>query len=187
MGLTGIGAWHLELLRLPGEFVVRADPALRTDADAVYSRVLGQRRVVLRGLAGRRACWRAASAKRVVRMSVVGFALDDGAPGRGDDLRASTSLPVLGALLFIGFGFLGLVIPTTSVMALEDHGEIAGAASALMGTLQMVIARGRHRGMGLFVRRHRAADAGRHRAGRSLRSLRADPGNDRPPHRRRPS
>jgi DHA1 family bicyclomycin/chloramphenicol resistance-like MFS transporter len=45
---------------------------------------------------------------------------------------------VLVGLLFVGFGFLGLVIPTTSVLALEDHGEIAGAASALMGTLQML-------------------------------------------------
>jgi hypothetical protein len=38
-------------------------------------------------------------------------------------------------LLFIGYGFLGLVIPTTSVLAMEEHGEIAGTASALMGTL----------------------------------------------------
>ncbi|KQV95181.1 multidrug effflux MFS transporter [Rhizobacter sp. Root1221] len=47
-------------------------------------------------------------------------------------------LDVLAALLFAGFGFLGLVIPATSVLALEDHGEIAGVASALMGTLQLV-------------------------------------------------
>jgi MFS transporter, DHA1 family, multidrug resistance protein len=45
---------------------------------------------------------------------------------------------VMIAPLLVGFGFLGLVIPTTSVMALDHHGEIAGAASALMGTLQMV-------------------------------------------------
>jgi DHA1 family bicyclomycin/chloramphenicol resistance-like MFS transporter len=42
------------------------------------------------------------------------------------------------AALFVGYGFLGLVIPTTSVLAMEDHGEIAGTASALMGTLHMV-------------------------------------------------
>ena len=29
-------------------------------------------------------------------------------------------------------------MPATSVMALDHHGEIAGAASALMGTMQMV-------------------------------------------------
>ncbi len=42
--------------------------------------------------------------------------------------------------LFVGYGFLGLVIPTTAVLALEDHGAIAGTASALMGTLQFVTA-----------------------------------------------
>jgi DHA1 family bicyclomycin/chloramphenicol resistance-like MFS transporter len=45
------------------------------------------------------------------------------------------SLAVMAALLFVGYGFLGLVIPTTSVLAMEEHGEIAGTASALMGTL----------------------------------------------------
>ncbi len=45
------------------------------------------------------------------------------------------SLTVLASLLFVGYGFLGLVIPTTSVLAMEEHGEIAGTASALMGTL----------------------------------------------------
>ena len=44
-------------------------------------------------------------------------------------------LDVMAALLFIGYGFLGLVIPTTSVLAMEEHGRIAGTASALMGTL----------------------------------------------------
>lgn len=42
---------------------------------------------------------------------------------------------VMAVLLFIGYGFLGLVIPSTSVLAMDDHGEIAGTASALMGTL----------------------------------------------------
>jgi DHA1 family bicyclomycin/chloramphenicol resistance-like MFS transporter len=49
-------------------------------------------------------------------------------------------LPVLVAFLFVGYGFLGLVIPTSAVLALEDHGEIAGTASSLMGTLHFVIA-----------------------------------------------
>jgi DHA1 family bicyclomycin/chloramphenicol resistance-like MFS transporter len=49
------------------------------------------------------------------------------------------SVEVLMGLLFIGYGFLGLVLPTTSVLALDDHGPIAGAASALMGTLQFVV------------------------------------------------
>lgn len=41
-------------------------------------------------------------------------------------------------LYFIASAFMGLVIPTTSVLALEEHGEIAGTASALLGTLQML-------------------------------------------------
>ena len=42
------------------------------------------------------------------------------------------------SLLFVGFGFLGLVLPASSVLALDAHGEIAGTASALMGTLQFM-------------------------------------------------
>jgi len=48
------------------------------------------------------------------------------------------SLWVLIVLYFIASGFMGLVIPTTSVLALEKHGAIAGTASALLGTLQML-------------------------------------------------
>ena len=42
------------------------------------------------------------------------------------------------AMLFVAFACLGLVIPSTMVLALEEHGPIAGMASALGGTLQMV-------------------------------------------------
>jgi DHA1 family bicyclomycin/chloramphenicol resistance-like MFS transporter len=48
-------------------------------------------------------------------------------------------LPVLIALNFIASAFMGLVIPTVSVLALEKHGPIAGTASALLGTLQMLV------------------------------------------------
>ena len=47
-------------------------------------------------------------------------------------------LEVMIAFLFIGYGFLGLVLPTTSVLALEEHGAIAGTASAFIGTVQFV-------------------------------------------------
>jgi DHA1 family bicyclomycin/chloramphenicol resistance-like MFS transporter len=50
----------------------------------------------------------------------------------------SDSLAVLVAMLFAANAFLGLVIPSTMVLALEDHGPIAGIASALGGTLQML-------------------------------------------------
>jgi DHA1 family bicyclomycin/chloramphenicol resistance-like MFS transporter len=36
------------------------------------------------------------------------------------------------ALLFVGYGFLGVVLPTAAVLALDEHGEIAGTASALI-------------------------------------------------------
>jgi DHA1 family bicyclomycin/chloramphenicol resistance-like MFS transporter len=48
------------------------------------------------------------------------------------------SLPWLMTLLFLVFAGLGLVIPSTMVLALEEHGRIAGMASALGGALQMV-------------------------------------------------
>jgi DHA1 family bicyclomycin/chloramphenicol resistance-like MFS transporter len=44
---------------------------------------------------------------------------------------------VLWGLLFVSFGCLGFVIPSTAVLALEEHGPIAGTASALLGTLQL--------------------------------------------------
>ncbi len=40
--------------------------------------------------------------------------------------------------LFAAFAFLGLVIPSTMVLSLEEHGPIAGMASALGGTLQFL-------------------------------------------------
>jgi DHA1 family bicyclomycin/chloramphenicol resistance-like MFS transporter len=53
-------------------------------------------------------------------------------------LAGFTSLWVLMPLLFMSFAFLGLVIPSTMVLSLEEHGPIAGSASALGGTLQML-------------------------------------------------
>jgi DHA1 family bicyclomycin/chloramphenicol resistance-like MFS transporter len=60
-------------------------------------------------------------------------------------------MPVLLVLLFIGYGFLGLVIPTTAILALEEHGPIAGTASALMGTLQFATGAVVMAVVGLFV------------------------------------
>ena len=51
-------------------------------------------------------------------------------------LAGVDNVAVLVGFLFTGFGFLGLVIPTTAVMALEEQGHVAGTASALLGTLQ---------------------------------------------------
>jgi len=73
----------------------------------------------------------------VTRMAVLGFALAMLALA-AIVLMGPVTLPVMMAFLFMGYGCLGLVIPTTAVMALEHHGPIAGTASALMGALQMV-------------------------------------------------
>ncbi|TJV10845.1 MAG: multidrug effflux MFS transporter, partial [Mesorhizobium sp.] len=74
----------------------------------------------------------------VVRVAVVGYATTMvvlfAVMASGVD-----RLDVMAALLFVGYGFLGLVIPATSVLAMEEHGAIAGTASALMGTLHFAI------------------------------------------------
>ncbi|GAB2474127.1 multidrug effflux MFS transporter [Comamonas humi] len=53
-------------------------------------------------------------------------------------LLGGDRLAVLLVLYFLSSALMGLVIPTTSVLALEEHGQIAGTASALLGTLQML-------------------------------------------------
>jgi DHA1 family bicyclomycin/chloramphenicol resistance-like MFS transporter len=46
------------------------------------------------------------------------------------------SLVIVVGTLFLANTFLGVIIPTTMVMALEDQGEIAGLASSLSGAIQ---------------------------------------------------
>ena len=48
------------------------------------------------------------------------------------------SLPLIVAMLFSANACLGLVMPTTMVMALDPHPDIAGLASSLGGTIQMM-------------------------------------------------
>lgn len=43
------------------------------------------------------------------------------------------------ALLLLGYGCLGFLLPTASVLALEAYGEAAGMATSLMATLQLAI------------------------------------------------
>jgi DHA1 family bicyclomycin/chloramphenicol resistance-like MFS transporter len=50
-------------------------------------------------------------------------------------LAGLASLAVMLALLFVGYGALGLVVPASMVLSMEAHGAIAGTASALGGTL----------------------------------------------------
>jgi MFS transporter, DHA1 family, multidrug resistance protein len=73
--------------------------------------------------------------RRLVRVAVTGYAAMMVALLLIAAARVDR-LDVLVSLLFAGNAFLGLVIPATSVLAMEDYGEFAGTASALMGTLQ---------------------------------------------------
>ena len=73
----------------------------------------------------------------VMRWAVLGFAAA-ALLNLALTLTGMGSLPVIVALLFLGNAGLGLVIPSTMVMALDEHGDIAGLASSLGGTLQMV-------------------------------------------------
>jgi len=75
--------------------------------------------------------------QRVVWLGVAGFfAFTVTLAALG--LAGLATLPVIMAGLFCGNACLGLVIPTTMVLALDDHGDIAGLASSLGGTLQML-------------------------------------------------
>ena len=44
---------------------------------------------------------------------------------------------VVAAGLFVGYGFLGIILPVSSVLALDEHGAIAGTAASLMSALQL--------------------------------------------------
>ena len=75
--------------------------------------------------------------KPLVSAAVAGFAVTMVALA-ALSLAGFESLWLVVAMLFVGYGFLGLIVPTTAVLALDAHGKIAGTASALMGTLQFV-------------------------------------------------
>ena len=53
-------------------------------------------------------------------------------------LTGGVGLVTMIVLLAIGNAFLGLILPTTMVLALDDQGEKAGLASSLGGTLQLL-------------------------------------------------
>lgn len=73
----------------------------------------------------------------LVRVAVLGFAAFNLAL-LGVVLAGAGTLPLIVLGIFLGNACLGLVIPTTMVAALDPHGEIAGLASSLGGTLQML-------------------------------------------------
>jgi DHA1 family bicyclomycin/chloramphenicol resistance-like MFS transporter len=76
---------------------------------------------------------------RMIRIATTGFALATFA-GLAFGLAGLATLPVTMVALFLGNVFLGVILPTAQVQALEDHGSNAGLASSLGGTMQMVAA-----------------------------------------------
>jgi MFS transporter, DHA1 family, multidrug resistance protein len=76
---------------------------------------------------------------RMIALATAGFAAATFA-GFALGLAGLASLAVTMTTLFVGNVFLGVILPTAQVQALEDHGEMAGLASSLGGTLQMVAA-----------------------------------------------
>jgi MFS transporter, DHA1 family, multidrug resistance protein len=76
---------------------------------------------------------------RMIALATPGFALATFL-GFALGLAGLASLPVTMTTLFIGNMFLGVILPSAQVQALEAHGEIAGLASSLGGTMQMVAA-----------------------------------------------
>ncbi len=76
--------------------------------------------------------------KRVVRGSVSLFLLATGILF-GATLLGLDNIHALILMLFMSFGVMGPVGPATAVLALESHGARAGSASALLGTLQLIV------------------------------------------------
>jgi DHA1 family bicyclomycin/chloramphenicol resistance-like MFS transporter len=75
----------------------------------------------------------------VIRVAVAGFALAM-LTLFAVMILGVDRLSVMAIFLFIGYCFLGLIVPNATVLSLERHGRIAGTASALLGTLQMTVA-----------------------------------------------
>ncbi|HCZ00200.1 MAG: Bcr/CflA family drug resistance efflux transporter [Rhodobacterales bacterium RIFCSPHIGHO2_02_FULL_62_130] len=76
-------------------------------------------------------------AMRVMRVATLGFAVFTvGLAALAVTQGVGLYTCIIG--LALGNACLGMVIPTTMVMALDDHGDIAGLASSLGGTLQML-------------------------------------------------
>ena len=74
----------------------------------------------------------------VVKMAVAGFAVFSGL-NLLLNVAGVDNFVVLVGLLLAGNACLGLVVPTSMVLSLDDHGPIAGTAAALGGTLQMML------------------------------------------------
>ena len=75
--------------------------------------------------------------RRMVRAALISYVTTTGILA-GLTFAGVDNLFVLIGMLFISFAAMGLVIPSSAVLALENYGPRAGTASALLGTLQLV-------------------------------------------------
>jgi DHA1 family bicyclomycin/chloramphenicol resistance-like MFS transporter len=75
--------------------------------------------------------------RRVVRAAVTFYLVMTGILFAAT-LSGLDNVYALMAMLFISFGSMGLVVPSSAVLALDNHGARAGTASALLGTLQLL-------------------------------------------------
>ncbi|MGD9865538.1 MAG: multidrug effflux MFS transporter [Pseudodonghicola sp.] len=75
--------------------------------------------------------------ERVIALAITGFMAVTLCLGAVAWLGGDTLLVVIGGL-FLANACLGLVIPTAMVMSLDPHPDIAGLASSLGGTIQML-------------------------------------------------
>lgn len=76
--------------------------------------------------------------ERVVRTAIVAYAVLT-AILFAVTLLGGESFIFIWGMLVVSFGCLGLVVPPSAVLALDDHGPIAGMASALLGTIQVLL------------------------------------------------
>lgn len=77
------------------------------------------------------------TARRVMLWASFGFALFT-ASLFALSATSGAGLTTITVFLFFANACLGVIIPTSMVAALDDHGEIAGLASSLGGTLQLL-------------------------------------------------
>ncbi|HEY8594472.1 MAG TPA: multidrug effflux MFS transporter [Devosiaceae bacterium] len=77
-------------------------------------------------------------AERLIRLSTFGYSLVSLAL-LGLFAVGAGSLPLLVGLLVLSNVFMGFIMPSSMVLALENHGPIAGAAASLGGTMQMLL------------------------------------------------
>lgn len=138
MGLTMIGGFGMAsffVFLATGSFVYTREFGLSPTGFSVAFAINAVGFFSASQLAGRLAA--RFGMQRLIAVAVAGFAASTlllAALG----WAGLAALPVVVGGLFVANAFLGLVIPTAMVLALDPHPDIAGLASSLGGTMQML-------------------------------------------------